>query len=87
MNNNIINYNYFCRVNLYKGLLPKATVTQTTQPYLGLPRTRLPLTSAINSLLAIRYSSILSTFPNHLNTLRSALLANSISIPALLYTS
>ena len=28
---------------------------------LGLPRTRPPLTSAINTLLAIRYSSILST--------------------------
>ena len=36
-----------------------------------------PLTSAINTLLAIRYSSILSTCPNHLNTLWSALLATT----------
>ena len=42
---------------------------------------------AINTLLAIRYSSILSTCPNHLNTLWSALLDNSPSIPALLCTS
>ena len=54
---------------------------------LGLPRTRPPLASAINTLLAIRYSSILSTCPNHLNTLWSALLANYLSIPALLRTS
>ena len=40
-----------------------------------------------NTLLAIRYSSILSTCSNHLNTLWSALLANSLSIPALLRTS
>ena len=36
----------------------------------------------INTLLAIWYSFILSTWPNHLNTLWSALLANSLSIPA-----
>ena len=64
-------------------LLPKATI----QPNLCLPRTRPPLTSSINALLAIRYSSILSTCPNHLNTLWSALLANSLSIQALLRTS
>ena len=68
-------------------LLPKATFTPSIQPNLGLPRTRPPLTSAINTLLAIRYSFILSTCPNHLNTLWSALLANSFSIPALLRTS
>ena len=65
-------------------LLPKATCTSSIQHNLGLPRTRPPLTSAINNLLAIRYSSILSTCPNHLNTLCSALLANSLYIPALL---
>ena len=48
-------------------LLPKATFTTSIQPNLGLPRTRPPLTSSINTLLALRYSSILSTSPNHLN--------------------
>ena len=56
-------------------------------PNLGLPRTSHSLTSAINTLLAIRNSSILSTCPNHHNILCSALLANSLSIPALLRTS
>ena len=60
-------------------LLLKATFTPSIQPSLGLPGTRPPLTSAINTLLDIRYSSILSTCPNHLNTLWSALLANSLS--------
>ena len=50
-------------------LLPKATFTPSIQPNLGLPHNRPQLTSAINTLLAIRYSSILSTFPNHLNIL------------------
>ena len=50
-------------------LLTKATFTPSIQPNLGLPRTRPPLTSAINTLLTIRYSSILTTFPNQLNTL------------------
>ena len=63
-------------------LLPKATFTPTIQPNLGLPRTRHQLTSASNTLLAIRYSSILSICPNDLNTFWSALLANSLSIPA-----
>ena len=67
-------------------LLPKATFTPTIQPHLGRPRTRTPLTSA-NTLLAIRYSSILSTWPNHLNILGSALLASYLSIPVLLHTS
>ena len=35
-------------------LLPNATFTPSIQPNLGLPRTRPPLTSAINTLLAIR---------------------------------
>ena len=47
----------------------KATFTASIQPKLDVPGPRKPLTSAINILLAIRYSSILSTFPNHLNTL------------------
>ena len=47
-------------------LLPKATFTPSIQPNLGLRRTRPPLTSAINTFLAIRYSFILSTSPNHL---------------------
>ena len=68
-------------------LLPTATFTPSIQPNLGLPRTRPPLTSAINTILAKRYSYILSTCPNHLNILWSALLANSISSPALLHTS
>ena len=45
------------------------------------------LTSAINTLLTIQYSSILSTCPNHLNTLWSALLTNTLSIPAIVCTS
>ena len=57
-------------------LLPNATFTPSIQPNLGLQRTNPPLTSAINTLLAIRYSSILSTCPNHLNTLWSALLGD-----------
>ena len=40
----------------------------TIQPNLGLPRTRPPLTSTINTLLVIRYSSILSKCSNHFNT-------------------
>ena len=67
-------------------LLPKATFTPSIEPNLGLPRTRPQLTSAISTLLVIRYSSIPYTCPNHLNTLRSALFANSLSIPALLRT-
>ena len=63
-------------------LLPKATFASSIHPNLGFPRTRPPLTSAINTRLAIRYSFILSTFPYHLNTLLSALLGDSRSIPA-----
>ena len=37
-------------------LLPKAIFTPSIQPNLGLPRTRSPLTSAINTILAMRYS-------------------------------
>ena len=58
-------------------LLPKETLTPSIQPNLALPLTRPPLTSAVNTLLAIRYSTILSACPNHLNdTLWPALLAN-----------
>ena len=68
-------------------LLPKATFTPSIQPNLGLLCTRPPLTSGINTLLAIPYSSILSTCPNLLDTLWSALLASSLSIPALIRIS
>ena len=37
-------------------LLPKPTSTPSIQPNLAVPRTRSPLPSAINTLLAIRYS-------------------------------
>ena len=78
----------YCRVaSTVICLPPKATFTPSIQPNLRLPRTRPPLTSAFNILLAIRYPSILSTCPNHLNTIQSALLANQLSIPALLRTS
>ena len=50
-------------------LLPEVTFTPSIQQNLRLPRTRPPLTSASSTLLAIRYSSILSTCPNYLNTL------------------
>ena len=68
-------------------LLCKAIFTPSIQPNLGLPCTHTPLVSTINILLAIQFSSILSTCQKHLNTLWSALLANSLSIPALLHTS
>ena len=68
-------------------LLPKVTFTPSIQPNLGLLRTRPVLTSEIIGLLAIRYSSILYTCPNHLYTLWSALLANSLYITALPHIS
>ena len=68
-------------------LLPKATFTPSIQQNLGLPHTHPLLSSAINTSLAIRYSSIFYTWPNHLNTHWSILLVNSHSIPALLCTS
>ena len=43
--------------------------TPSIQPNLRLPHTHPPITPAINTLLAIQYSSIFSTCPNHLNTL------------------
>ena len=43
-------------------LLPKAIFTPSTQPNLGLSCTRPPLTSAINTLQAIRYASINSLY-------------------------
>ena len=45
------------------------------------------LVLALNTLLTILYLSILSTCPNYLNTLRTTLLANYLSFPALLRTS
>ena len=53
-----------------------------TQPY---PHP--PSTSAINTLQAIRYSSVLSAQPNHLYTLGSTQLASCLSIPNLLSIS
>ena len=49
--------------------LPKATFMPSIPPNFGLPCTHPPLTSVINTLLSIQCSSILSTCPNHLNTL------------------
>ena len=46
-------------------LPPTASFTPSIQPYHGLPRTCQPLTSSINTLQTTRYSSILSTCPNH----------------------
>ena len=67
-------------------LLPKVTFTPSIQPHLCLPHTGPPLTSAINTVLAIWYASFFPC-PNHLNSLWSALLANSLSIPAFLHIS
>ena len=47
--------------------------TPSIQPNLCLPRTRSPLISAINTVLAIRYSSIHPTCPNLLNLQTSVL--------------
>ena len=73
-----------------RGLHRYSSVAQdhlhTIHPNLGLSCTHPPLNSAINTLLAIWYSSILSTCLNHLSTLWSAVLTNSHSIPALLRT-
>ena len=44
-------------------------ITPTIQANLDLPHTHPAFTSAIDTLLAIWYSIILSTCPNHLNTL------------------
>ena len=46
----------------------KVTFTLSIQPNLGLPRTRSPLPSSIDTRLALRCSSILSSCPNHLST-------------------
>ena len=61
----------------------------TIDPALGLPGTRPPLTSAINALLAIRYSYPFFPHAKPSQCSRSAILANSqtLSIPALLRTS
>ena len=75
-----------CATSTVIPLLNKATFTPSIQPNHCLPSTCPPLTSAINTLLAMRYSTILSTSLNHLNTLWSALLAKSLLIPALLRT-
>ena len=59
-------------------LFPKGTVTPSIQANLGLPRTSPPLTSAINTLLARWYSSVLSERQNYINTLWSTLFTDSI---------
>ena len=61
--------------------------TPSIQPNLGLPRTRSPVSLAINSCLAIPYSSIRSRYPNQLNTLLYTLITNSLPIQAGLRTS
>ena len=58
--------------------LANPTFAPSIQPNLGIPLIRPPLISAINILLA--------TYPNHLNTLWSTILLNSISILVLLST-
>ena len=68
-------------------LLLNTAFTPSIQPNLCHPRTCPSLTSAINTILAIWPSPILPKWSNHLNTLWSAQLANSFSIPALLCTS
>ena len=58
-------------------MLPKSTVATAfifnwvspIEPILGLPRARSPLTSAINTLLAVQYTSILSKSPHLLCSL------------------
>ena len=57
-------------------LLPKATSTPLIQHNLSIPYQKSTY-SVINKLLAIRYSSILSTCPNHLNTHWSNHIANT----------
>ena len=71
-----------CSASTVIPLLSMASFTPSIHPNLQLPHTRPPLTSAIITILAIQYSSIRSTCPNHLNTLNY-----SLSIPALLHTS
>ena len=78
-----ISFAHCCAASTAGPLPPTATFMPSLQPDLGLPFISPPLTSAINTLLALQYSSILSTCPNHLNTLWSALLA----APTPLYTS
>ena len=72
-------WNSFCYKSIYvQGLLtlsdlprivvppPPSFHPASIQTNLCLSRSRPPLTSAINTLLAIRFSSILATCPNHL---------------------
>ena len=64
-------------------MLNKAIFTPSIIPNLSLPRSCPPLASDICTFLDIQYSSIHFTCSKHLKTLRSALLINSLSIPAL----
>ena len=60
-------------------LLPKVTFTLSIQPNLGLPLTRPPLTSAVDTFQAMRYPLILSC-PNLLNTCDPVYQATTLSI-------
>ena len=54
-------------------LLPKAAFTPSIQPNLGLPRTRPPLTSAINTLLRVTYFQNYTKTEKLLNTVVNVL--------------
>ena len=64
-----LSFKHSCKDLTIIPLLPKAIFTPSIQPNLGLPCTHHPLASTINTFLAIQYSSIFSTGPNHLKTL------------------
>ena len=59
----------------------------SNQPNLRLLSTRAPLSSAMDTLLATRYSSILSWCSNYLATLWSIQYANSLSVSGHIRTS
>ena len=74
----------FCRAaSIVIPLLPEVTFTPIIQPNLC---SHTPLTTSINTLLAILYSSILSTCTNHLNTLWSTVPAATPFLFKLFYT-
>ena len=60
-------------------LLPNSTFTSPILSNLCLPSGRPPLKSAINTLLVIRYSPILSTCSNHINILSHSLSTRQLS--------
>ena len=63
----------FCAASTIIPLLPKAPSLHPSKPR----STPYPITSTINTMLTIRFSSIPSTCAHYPNTLRSTLLANS----------